>query len=158
MKKTFAILFMLLSVFRVYTAEMKDKESSLITGEMEGRAKLGITLGYPMGVVFGYDFAESTEVNALVGTRFNDLILGLNMLFTLVDIKIDGESFPLSLGPAVYLELSTTFDMAVLAILRWEYTFKNIPLNLYVEGGPGLAFIQDMQFRWTSAVAVRYVF
>jgi len=163
MKKIIAALLLMSMAFTAFADDKKieDKEIkqvNLSTESLEGRAKIGLALGYPLGIVFGYRVANYMEVNAFLGTHFSDFSMGANVLFTIADINIKDESFPLSIGPAVYFDFGKDFDMTVLGILRWEYTFKEIPLNLYIEGGPGFAFIQGFDFRWSSSLGVRYVF
>lgn len=134
------------------------KEISLNSEKLEDRAKIGIALGYPSGVVFGYRLANYLEVNALAGTFYDGFTLGGNLMFTIADIKIKEQSFPLSLGPHVNFHFGDKFDMSLMGFIRWEYTFEEIPLNLYIEGGPGMFFIQGIDLTWSTSFGVRYVF
>ncbi len=164
MKKLLVIL-MLISLSAPLFAQENSlddreiKEINLSTKNLEGRAKAGLALGYPTGFVFGYRAANFLEFNVLAGTFYNkDFTLGANMMFTIADIKIKGLSFPLSIGPQVNFHIGDKFDMSVMGFIRWEHTFEEIPLNLYIEGGPGMFFIQGFDFAWSTSLGVRYVF
>jgi hypothetical protein len=163
MKKRVLIILMICLVLPVFGQNKKVedkeiKEINLNTESLEGRAKAGVALGYPSGLVFGYRLANYLEINALVGSFYDGFTLGGNMLFTLVDVMIKDQPFPLSAGPQLYVNLGDDFNMSALGIVRWEYDFKEVPLNLYIEGGPGLSFMDGIDFVWSSALGVRYVF
>ncbi len=152
----------ILSISSGYSeTKFQDKEIpeiNLDTRELEGKAKAGLALGYPTGLTFGYRPANYLEVNAFAGTHGKDFTLGGSLLFTLVEIKIAQEMFPLSAGPAVYTSFSSDFSLMTGACVRWEYTFQDVPLNLYIQAVPGIIFISDFQFALKSSFAVRYVF
>jgi len=163
MKRITLILFMLCLTLPLFSQDKKVedkkvKEINLSTEKLEGRAKIGVALGYPSGLVFGYRLANYLEVNALAGSYYNGFTLGGNLLFTLADINIKDQIFPLSVGPQLNVTLGDNFNMSVLGLLRWEYTFEEIPLNLYIEAGPGVSFINDIDFDWAVSLGVRYVF
>jgi len=138
--------------------DKKIKEINLNTENLEGRAKIGVALGYPSGIVFGYHLANYLEVNALAGSYYDGFTLGGNILFMLADIKIKDQSFPLSAGPQLNVSFGNDFKMSALGIVRWEYTFEEVPLNLYIEAGPGVTFIKDVDFSWAASLGIRYVF
>ena len=140
----------------------KDKEAKTVkvdTKWLENRAKLGLAIGKPWGLTFGYRFMKSFEGNLLVGSNFNidGVTVGGSGLFTLVNFDISGQIFPFSVGPAAYFNFFDPFTVDVLGVARIEYTF-DIPLNLYLEGGAGINIPEDIEFAWTAAVGVRYVF
>jgi hypothetical protein len=126
---------------------------------LDERAKLGVALGEPLGLVFGYHFSKTFEANLLVGSRFDlkTFTFGGNGLFTLIDFQIGKQVFPFSVGPAVYFDFADSISMDALGVARIEYTF-NIPLNLYLEGGAGYTLFNRSGFAWTAAVGARYVF
>lgn len=163
MKKTVLVLLMICLIFPVFAEEKKVedkeiKEINLSTQSLEGRAKIGLALGYPSGFVFGYRLANFLEANALLGTFYDGFTIGGNLMFTIADIKIKDQSFPLSIGPHVNFHLGENFDMSLMGFIRWEYSFEEIPLNLYLEGGPGMFFIQGIDLTWSTSVGVRYIF
>jgi hypothetical protein len=140
----------------------KDEEAKTVkvdTKWLENRAKLGLAIGKPWGLTFGYHFSNSFEGNLLLGSNFNidGVTVGGSGLFTLVNLDIADQIFPLSAGPAVYLNFFDPFTIDALGVARLEYTF-NIPLNLYIEGGIGINILDDLEFGWTAAVGARYVF
>jgi hypothetical protein len=140
----------------------KDKEAKTVkvdTKWLENRAKLGLAIGQPWGLTFGYRFLKSFEGNVLVGSNFNmdGVTVGGSGLFTLVKFDISDQIFPFSVGPAAYFNFFDPLTIDVLGVARLEYTF-DIPLNLYIEGGAGINILDDVEFAWTAAVGVRYVF
>lgn len=140
-------------------SDKKDiPEIRLDTEELAGKAKAGLALGYPFGLTFAYRPAERLEINALAGTHYDGLTLGGSLLFTLAVVNIQGELFPLSLGPALYARIGKEFGLTGGAALRWEYSFTEIPLNLYVEAVPGVNFIDETSFYMGAAAGVRYIF
>jgi hypothetical protein len=172
MKRLLAILVIVLLALPAVTfadelgAELellkKDKEAKTVkvdTKWLENRAKLGLAIGKPWGLTFGYRFMKSFEGNLLVGSNFNmdGVIVGGSGLFTLVNFDIAGEIFPFSVGPAAHFNFFDPFTIDALGVARLEYTF-DIPLNLYLEGGAGISMLDDIEFAWTAAVAARYVF
>ena len=92
-------------------------------------------------------------------------IVGANLLFKLVDVNIEGETLPLSIGPQADVRIPlnnfSNLGMGILADLRWEYTF-NFPLNLFIEIGLGLDLDfgnnVNLGFGWQGGLGVRYVF
>jgi hypothetical protein len=126
---------------------------------LENRAKLGLALGTPWGVTFGYHFSEKFEGNFLIGSTFkvDGVTAGGSGLFTLVNLDISDEIFPLSAGPAAYFHFADPFGIDILGVVRIEYTF-GIPLNLYLEGGGGVEVLDEVGFAYTIAAAARYVF
>jgi hypothetical protein len=163
MKRTVLLIVMISLIFPVFAEEKKVddkeiKEISLDAKNLEGRAKIGVALGYPSGIVFGYRLANFLEANALLGTFYDGFTIGGNLMFTIADIKIKDQSFPLSIGPHVNFHFGDSFDMSLMGFIRWEYTFEDIPLNLYLEGGPGMFFVQGIDMTWSTSVGVRYVF
>ena len=172
MKKLVAILIVVLFTLPVvaFADELgdelellkKDKEAKTVkvgTNWLENRAKLGLAIGKPWGVTFGYHFSKSFEGNLLVGSDFNidGVVLGGSGLFTLVNFDIADQIFPFSVGPAGYFNFFDPLTIDVLGVARLEYTF-NIPLNLYIEGGAGINILEGVEFAWTAAVGARYVF
>ena len=172
MKRLVLILIAVMFVFPVVTfADQIGNELELLKNDdevktvkvdgkwLENRAKLGLAIGKPWGIVFGYHFSKSFEANLLIGSNFNidGLTVGGNGLFTLVNLAIGNEVFPFSVGPAAYLNFFDTFNMDALGVARLEYTFDE-PVNLYLEGGIGINMFEDISFAWTAAAGVRYVF
>ena len=128
----------------------EDREIKTLEIPDDGRAKLGLLLGYPSGLTFGYRPSNWFELNATVGysLRFSEsAIVSANGLFTLVNIPVGSAGvIPLSLGPQVNFILGNNlFYMEMVADLRFEYTFPDIPLNLFVETGFGLRFFEGTQ-------------
>jgi len=131
-----------------------------------GRTKVGTILGRGLFATAGFPMGQKNELNVYAGTGWNfyGVTLGANYLFRLVDIDIEGETFPLSLGPQVDLTFGS-FGGVVLGIfadLRWEYTF-DFPLNLFLEFGPGIDMYMYnggtfMEFGWRGGLGARYVF
>jgi hypothetical protein len=138
-----------------------------------GSTKTGVILGYPVSATIGYHFTDATEINGFIGYSYygghyyysGGLYLGGNFLFTLVNIDIGGEKFPLSLGPQLGVILGYgSVSLEAVADLRFEYTFRDFPLNLFAELGMGVG-IYSMGEPWggvgfavTGGLGVRYVF
>jgi len=131
-----------------------------------GRTKAGTILGRGFFATAGFPMGGKNELNVYAGAgwNFNAVTLGVNYLFRLVDIDIEGETFPLSLGPQVDISFGNYSGvvLGILADLRWEYTF-NFPLNLFIEFGPGIDMHMYssgtfVDFGWRGGLGVRYVF
>jgi hypothetical protein len=131
-----------------------------------GHSKIGTILGRGLFVTYGFPGGGSNEINVFVGSdwNFNYLSLGANYLFRMVDIDIEGETFPLSLGPQADIRIplnGSSLKLGILADLRWEYTFK-FPLNLFIEVGLGLDLDfgnnVNLGFGWDAGIGIRYVF
>ncbi len=157
MKKTIILVLLVLALAIV--PAMADDHGA-------GHSKIGTILGRGIFVTYGFPGGGSNEVNVFVGSdwNFNYLSLGANYLFRMVDIDIEGETFPLSLGPQADVRIPLNggdLSMGILADLRWEYTFK-FPLNLFIELGLGvdLNFGNNVSlgFGWVAGLGVRYVF
>ena len=142
-------------------ALLKDepKTVKIDTQWLDERAKLGLAIGEPWGLVFGYHFTKMIEANFLIGSRFSfdTFTVGGSALFTLFNFQISKQIFPFSLGPTVYFDFADPTSMDALGVARLEYTF-NIPLNLYFEGGAGYTLFNRTGFAWTVAGGARYVF
>ncbi len=126
--------------------------------KVQGKLKAGLSLGYPSGVTAGYSFSNFFELNGTVGSDFESFTTGVNGLFSLVNFDISGEIFSLSAGPAVNAHFKRNFALDTLALVRLEYTFRKIPLNLFIEGGLGLRVIEFADMAGSAALGARYVF
>jgi len=165
MKKTLILLAVLILSVGALSAQSvsEDKEIRTLQAPPDGRAKIGLLLGYPSGITFGYQFSNWFEGNLTAGYNFLFIksgIISANGLFTLVNIPIgDAGLMPLSLGPQVNFILGNKFYIDIVADLRLAYTFANIPLNLFAEFGFGFRFFNDGDWlAWNGGVGVRYVF
>ncbi len=127
--------------------------------KVEGKGKLGISAGYPTGITFGYQTTRLLEINVTAGLfPFDQLLLGASALFTLADIEISDEYFPLSFGPALYVRSGRKTRADLLGVLRLEYTFEDSPVNIFIEGGAGMEIMPDIGFSGSGALGIRYVF
>lgn len=130
--------------------------------------KAGVVLGYPTGLTAGWRLSDLLEMNFHLATHYSDVIIGAAPMFTLVNINIADEIFPLSLGPMVnigfdFSPFNNLVDIDILANLRIEYSFKNIPLNLFLEGGGGIKInlgddTNPIGGQGSGAIGVRYIF
>ncbi len=164
MKKLWMILAVLVLLTTVVTAQSikDDKDIKTLQMPSDGRAKIGLLMGMPSGVTFGYRFSNWFEGNLTAGYNFlftNSAIVSANGLFTLINIPIgDAGVMPLSLGPQMNFIFGNDFYMDIVADLRLEYTFPNIPLNLFGEFGFGFRFFHNDWIAWNGGVGVRYIF
>ena len=137
----------------------KDINLDKLDKKLEGKGKIGLTLGYPTGITFGYKMTNLIEINAMLGLfAFDQFALGASTLFTLADIVLKDNVFPLSFGPAVYMRTGDKLRTDVLGVLRLEHTFADEPLNVFVEGGAGIEVTPDTGFVGSGAIGIRYVF
>ena len=160
---TLSLLLMAASV--VYTQEeislgedRKIQTISLDNKRTDDKLKAGLFLGYPFGVTAGYSFSNFFEINSLIGTNYNSITAGGSGLFTVANIDISGNYFPLSIGPAFYAHFGKDFKYDVLAAVRLEYSFEEAPLNLFVEGGLGTKVFEGLRWAGSLGVGVRYIF
>ncbi|RKX87586.1 MAG: hypothetical protein DRP70_08125 [Spirochaetes bacterium] len=167
MKKTTILMLLVVLLAMPLLAEgnslNKDKEIKTLQISQDGRAKIGLLMGMPSGVTFGYRFSNWFEGNVTAGYNFafaQSAIISVNGLFTLVNIPIgDAGVMPLSLGPQINFILGNNFYMDAVADLRLEYSFPEIPLNLFGEFGFGVRFFKENDWiAWNGGVGVRYIF
>jgi hypothetical protein len=167
MKKLFVLIILVSAVMMPLAAQEKsikeDRDIKTLQAPPDGRAKLGVLLGYPSGVTFGYRFSNWFEGNATVGYSFTgsgSALISVNGLFTLVNIPLkNGEVMPLSLGPQINFLLGNNFFMEAVADLRLEYSFPDIPLNLFGEFGFGFRFFDGNDWiAWNGGLGIRYIF
>jgi len=167
-KKLVLIFIMVLSSVTLLFSAGRDAETiDIDTGGLKGKVKAGLSLGYPTGVTAGYRFSDGFEMNGTLGTFFDGVTIGGNGLFTIAKFRLEGEVFPFSLGPAVYIHSHDHSDhhhhhhhthMDALCTARIEYDIKNAPVNLFVEAGLGLRVIEFADHAGSLAVGVRYIF
>jgi hypothetical protein len=147
----------------------------------EGSLKAGAMAGDPSALTLGYRFSDTFEVNGLLGIGFGyysyaAVIIGANALFTVYTIDIEGQQFPLSIGPQVITAFGLddyydVFGFEGLLNVRLEYTFDEMPLNLFVEAGLGLGYTSwtwtffssdysgsEFGLAWSGSIGARYVF
>ncbi len=137
-----------------------------------GSFKAGVALGYPTGVTAGWRISDKFELNALLGTNYLGFTVGVTPLFTVFEFDIEGQPLPLSVGPQVNFSIGALgygVIIDILAAVRLEYTLKDIPLNLFIEGGLGVS-IQTYEsfygytpdsyvgFGGSGVIGARYVF
>ncbi len=145
--------------------DLKNREVETINLNEAGKdkLKLGISLGYPMtGITAGWQAGRSLELDALVGSwNYDSFCLGGAALFTIVDLQIGTEIFPLSGGPFVFTGIGNDYMVLSLGgLIRMEYSF-DFPLNVYLESGLALNISNDRgQSPWGIPVSVgfRYIF
>lgn len=163
MKKILAIISFL------FIASVHINAENIKTVKIDGvrtddKFKIGLVLGYPTGLTAGLRGSDNFEMNFVLATHYTDLTLGLSPMFTIVNFDIAGEIFPMSIGPAAYLgvDFSGGVDIDILGIVRFEYSFKKIPLNLFMEGGAGikidLGAAQVIKAQGSGAFGIRYIF
>ncbi len=164
---TIAALFMLTNL---YAEDVKTID--LDTSRLDGKVKAGVSLGYPIGLTAGYRFTDLFELNGTIGTDYDSAILGLNGLFTVARLKVEGELFPVSIGPGLCWDVhdgshndphdkyyhDDHSHLDLLCILRFEYDFDEIPLNLFIEGGAGIRLLEDIGPAGSFAIGVRFIF
>lgn len=170
MKRVIIILAMVAIVAAPLVAQSVNEDKEIKTASAEplvGRAKLGVLIGVPLGLTFGYRFSNWFEGNVVVGwsaVATGAVAIGANGLFTLVNIPAGETVMPLSLGPEIMFYISSFyFAMDIVANLRLEYTFINTPLNLFAEIAPGIRFVfagglGGVGFAFLGGIGVRYVF
>jgi len=168
MIKKIILVLLLLSVTVVsYSAENTVDTIDIDASGLKGKVKAGISLGYPTGITAGYRVSNIFEMNGTIGTDFDGITLGGSGLFNIVKFRFEGEIFPLSIGPAIYIHDHDHSDhhnkhhhthLDVLCTARLEYDFKEIPLNLFVEAGLGLRVIEFADTAGSLAIGVRYIF
>jgi len=155
---------------KALTEDRDIKTIKIDTKEVEGKLKAGVVLGYPWGITAGYRFSNFFELNGLIGNDYDDLTLGVNGLFTIFNLKISNEVFPFSVGPALYSHFdhhdgnskNNSDDhynkIDLLGIARMEYSFDEIPLNLFIEIGLGLEVVKFVDSAGSFGIGVRYIF
>ncbi len=165
MKRIIAIVIVFAAAVGIVSAQSlrEDREIKTLNEEaLEGRVKAGVLLGMPSGATIGYRFSNWFETNLTVGYSFihkNSAVVRANSLFTVLEIPMgDAGMMPFSLGPQVSFFFGDKFVVQLVGDLRLEYTFEEIPLNLFVEGGFGFQFNDDDWIAWNSGIGVRYVF
>lgn len=162
MKKV--IILSLILALSVFAVSAETKTVTIDNNRTNDAFKLGVVLGYPSGITAGWRIAEAVELNFVAATHYSDFTVGFAPLFTLVNINIADQYFPLSVGPAAYLSIDWFGDMDVdiLGNVRVEYSFKDIPLNLFLEGGAGikldLGSNQLIRPQGSGALGIRYIF
>ena len=148
----------------------------------EGDLKVGVVAGQPTGATIGYHFSDMIELNGIVGFGFGyysslAFSAGANLLFTVYTFDIGGLEFPLSVGPQVMVNLGLNplvdlFGVDGVVDIRFEHTFEDFPLNLFVELGLGVQYYNYewegysgqiytddyFNFLFSGAVGARYVF
>ncbi len=158
--KRVLIFILLMSMFTVF-AEKEVDTIKLDGNQTSGKFKAGLSLGYPSGLTAGWRATDNFEINFLIGTNYEGFTVGISPLFTLVKFDIAEQIFPFSIGPAVNFNfIANNSNMDILAVARIEYSFLNIPLNLFLEGGAGIKinFGENVQFAGSGALGVRYIF
>lgn len=164
MKKTLLLIITLLITSLSLNAEEKEIKTFKLDGKQTaGKLKAGVSLGYPTGITAGWSFSNYFEANLLVATNFEGFTIGFSPLFTVINLEISNELFPLSIGPAVNFNIDGKGeDLDLLGIVRVEYSFKEIPLNLFLEGGAGIKMElgndADIRFGGSGALGLRYIF
>jgi len=165
MKKTLIpvlVLLVFLVTMPAFADVTKDKEIKTLQLPQDGRAKIGLLMGMPSGVTFGYRFSNWFESNISAGYNFvftKSALVSVNGMFTLVNIPIgDAGVMPLSLGPQMNFIFGDDFYMDLVGDLRLEYSFNDIPLNLFAEVGFGFRFFHDNWIAWNGGIGVRYIF
>ncbi len=164
MKRHFTIMAVLLilagaSLFA--QSEEKDVKVLDLNEAGKDKLKLGVSLGYPeFGLVGGWQVSRSLEADLFLGSlNYNAFCLGGSAMFSLIDVEIGTEIFPVTVGPFVNVALGphdTVLSLGGKA--RMEYTF-DFSLNLYLESGLAIN-LGDSDNPWGIPVSlgVRYVF
>lgn len=169
MKKLLLVVLFLISASVLFAGEavlMKsdgksNKNISLdsIDKKLEGKAKLGLSLGYPTGITFGYQMTNIIELNTTIGLfDFDKLAAGVSTLFALFDFEAGEAVFPVTAGPAIYFHAAGDAKVDILGVIRIEYDFEDAPLNMFIEGGAGMRITPDTKMAGAGSLGIRYVF
>lgn len=156
----------------LYAEDVKTIDLDLTGRKQDGRVKAGISLGYPTGLTAGYRFTDVFEFNGTLGTDYDSFVFGINGLFTIAKLKVEGEMFPISIGPGMNFDVEDHSHhdasdkwhdhdhshLDLLCILRFEYDFEEIPLNLFVEGGAGISVYEHFGPAGSFAIGARFIF
>ena len=169
MKKRSLIFLFIVSAALVFSENNTDQKSEgksdkkinleQIDGRLEGKAKLGFSIGTITGLTFGYQLSELLELNAAVDIfDFDSLSFSMNALIPLFDLEAGNNVFPVSAGPGIVFRSGNREKTDILGIIRSEYNFSGIPLNLYIEGGLGIRIVPDLKAAGEAALGLRYIF
>lgn len=168
MKKILLAIAALFVLTNLYAEDVKTID--LDTSRLNGKVKAGVSLGYPLGLTAGYRFTDIFELNGTLGTDYDSFVFGMNGLFTVAKLKVEGELFPVSIGPGFNFDVDDKdyynqnhkderyVHLDILCILRFEYDFKEIPLNLFIEAGAGLRTWEKLGPAGSFAVGARFIF
>ncbi len=150
-----------ISLFEGKDLKNRDVETINLNEAGRDKLKLGISLGYPVtGLTAGWNAGKSMELDLLVGSwNYDSFCLGGSIMFSLVDLEIGTEIFPLTAGPFLYTGVSNNYlSLGMGGVARMEYTF-DFRLNLYLESGLGVV-LQNGSANMTIpfSLGIRYVF
>jgi hypothetical protein len=149
------------SLFEGTDLKNRDVETINLNEAGKGKLKLGISLGYPVtGLTAGWNVGKSMEMDLLVGSwNYDSFCLGGSAMFSLVDLEIGTEIFPLSAGPFLYTGVSNNYlSLGLGGIARMEYTF-DFRLNLYLESGLAVVLQNsNATMAVPFGLGIRYVF
>jgi opacity protein-like surface antigen len=163
-------ILLLSTLFLIFSSSLSAQETTTLREDRDiktikldnkrgdDKFKAGLALGYPYGVTAGYRFSNFFELNALAGSNYHDFTIGGSALFTLAEIDISGEMFNLSAGPAVYNHFGKNYKLQTLGTVRFEYSFKDVPINLFVEAGAGIRLVEFAAPAGSFALGARYIF
>jgi len=161
--KRFIIFCLMVSFLFTIAAESDGIKTIDLDNLEKGKVKAGLELAMPVtGLTAGYHMSEKMEFNLLIGSMldFSQITLGANLMYTMVNLDIQDQIFPLNLGPVFYATFGSEVWLSLGAELRLEYDF-DFPLNLYVMSGLIYNISRDDgddPFSFPFGIGARYIF
>ena len=121
-------------------------------------------LGEPTGASLKYWLTEESAVDAGIGWSFHnhdDFHIHADYLFHLFDvIPVDRGRLPVYFGGGLRAKFRDSRDdlFGIRAVAGLNYLFDDLPIDIFLEGGPVFDVVPNSDVGFTAAIGARYWF
>ncbi|MCK4642689.1 hypothetical protein KAU32_03535 [bacterium] len=139
-----------------------------------GNLSAGIFLGYPNALVLRMDMSEASAVDGYIGWDWAGLYLAGDFVIK-KDLVLENITLKLYYGGGAFLTLhsirtwewagtsyqwvsESTIHVGVRAKVGVSYFLPDMPIELFIEIGPGITFVPGFHITGIGGVGARYIF
>lgn len=123
---------------------------------------IGFVLGTPSGLSASLPLGEGNAINAIAGyalTGEPNLHLQADYVWLFHDLPpVESGKFALYYGPGGFVRIAKDAAVGIHAVVGVDYRFQDVPLQAFLELGPGIRILPDTEPAATAGLGLRYYF
>ena len=139
-----------------------------------GNLSAGVFLGYPNALVLRMDMGEASAVDGYIGWDWEGLYLAGDFVIK-QDLVLENVTFKLYYGGGGAIsfhsyrdvvwsgitwvtESGTKIHIGIRGKIGVSYFLPDMPIELFIEAGPGITFVPTFHITGIGGVGARYIF
>jgi opacity protein-like surface antigen len=118
---------------------------------------VGLYLGSTVSASGKYDLSDELSVVGGLGVAQSALRISGGVQYNFVDFSIERQNFNVYAGGTVYIGIGSPFQSGMSVLAGVAYYFKDPPIEVFFELGPGLSF-NTMKAELVGGIGARWEF